>query len=163
MESNQSPNNKSKNTASSTSSGIGIGLAAFFISFSLLYILAMIIIRLLGVGGDAGIMLFVFVLPTIISSVIAVTAGIVAGGKSHKSIINENRLESPSEQAPLTEHISKEDFSKLTYRQKFVVTEYGYLLSPKNSEEVGKMLGNFQEKSVLPFCRKNGIEVTFER
>ena len=53
-----------------------------------------------------------------------------------------------------------EDFSKLTYRQRFAVTQYGYLLSPEDAEIVGKMLGNFQEKEVLPFCRTNGRKVS---
>ncbi len=54
---------------------------------------------------------------------------------------------------------SIEDFSKLTYRQRFAITEYGYLLSPEDAEVVGKMLGNFQEKDVLPFCQTNGKKV----
>jgi hypothetical protein len=54
----------------------------------------------------------------------------------------------------------KEDFSKLTYRQRFAITEYGYLLSPENAEVVGKMLGNFQEGDVLPFCQANGKKVS---
>jgi len=58
-----------------------------------------------------------------------------------------------------TNEESIEDFSKLTYRQRFAVTEYGYLLSPENAEVVGKMLGNFQEKDVLPFCQANGKKV----
>lgn len=53
-----------------------------------------------------------------------------------------------------------EDFSKLTYRQRFAVTEYGYLLLPEDAEIVGKMLGNFQEKEVLPFCQANGRKVS---
>lgn len=52
-----------------------------------------------------------------------------------------------------------ENFSKLTYRQRFAITEYGYLLSPDDAEVVGKMLGNFQEKDVLPFCQANGKKV----
>ena len=58
--------------------------------------------------------------------------------------------------------MTKEEFSKLTYRQKFAITEYGYLLSPENAEVVGKMLGNFHEKDVLPFCQANGKQVSFE-
>jgi hypothetical protein len=58
-----------------------------------------------------------------------------------------------------TNEESIENFSKLTYRQRFVITEYGYLLSPENAEVVGKMLGNFQEKDVLPFCQAYGKKV----
>ncbi len=53
-----------------------------------------------------------------------------------------------------------ENFSELTYRQRFAITEYGYLLSPEDAEAVGKMLGNFQERDVLPFCQANGKKVS---
>ena len=61
--------------------------------------------------------------------------------------------------------ITKENLSKLTYRQKFAVTEYGYLLSPEDAEIVGKMLGSIvKEKDVLPFCKANGKKViSFEK
>lgn len=56
--------------------------------------------------------------------------------------------------------INKENFSKLTYRQKFAVTEYGYLLSPEDAEVVGKMLGSMmKDKDILPFCEANGERV----
>jgi len=55
---------------------------------------------------------------------------------------------------------SIENFSKLTYRQRFAITEYGYLLSPEDAEVVGKMLGNLQEQDVLPFCQANGKKVS---
>ena len=56
--------------------------------------------------------------------------------------------------------ISKEDFSKLSYRQKFAVSEYGYLLSVEDAEIVRKMLGSIaQEKDILAFCRANGKRV----
>ncbi len=57
-------------------------------------------------------------------------------------------------------HITKEDFSKLTYRQKFALTEYGYLLSPEDAETVGKMLGSIvRSRDILPFCREHGKEI----
>src|SRR6185503_7569372 len=61
--------------------------------------------------------------------------------------------------------ISKEDFSKLSFRQKFAVTEYGYLLSLEDAEVVGKMLGSIgKEKDVLPFCQAKGKKVfSFEK
>jgi len=59
-----------------------------------------------------------------------------------------------------TNEESIENFSELTYRQRFAITEYGYLLSPENAEVVGKMLGNFQEKDVLPFCQAHGKKVS---
>lgn len=59
-----------------------------------------------------------------------------------------------------TNEESTEGFSELTYRQRFAIAEYGYLLSPENAEVVGKMLGNFQEKDVLPFCQANGKKVS---
>ena len=56
--------------------------------------------------------------------------------------------------------ISKEDFSKLSYRQIFAVTEYGYLLSIEDAEVVGKMLGSLvNEKDILQFCHANGKKV----
>jgi hypothetical protein len=56
--------------------------------------------------------------------------------------------------------ISKEDFSKLTYRQKFSVTEYGYLLSPEDAEVVGKMLESIvKENDILLFCQSRGKKV----
>jgi len=55
--------------------------------------------------------------------------------------------------------ISKEEFSKLTYRQKYAVTEYGYLLSPDDAEKVGKMLGNFKEKDIPYYCQASGRKV----
>lgn len=56
--------------------------------------------------------------------------------------------------------INKTEFSKLTYRQKFSVTEYQYLLSPNDAEIVGKMLGNFQSKDIPKFCEKKGRKVS---
>ena len=50
------------------------------------------------------------------------------------------------------ERITKAVFSKLIYRQKYAVTEYGYLLSQEDAETVGQMLGNFQEKNIPAFC-----------
>ncbi len=62
-------------------------------------------------------------------------------------------------------HITKDQFSKLTYRQKFAVTEYGYLLSQDDAEVVGKMLGSIvKERDILPFCQTNGKKVlSFEK
>jgi hypothetical protein len=56
--------------------------------------------------------------------------------------------------------ITKADFAKLTYRQKDVVTKYGYLLSPEDAETVGRMLGNFQDKNIPSFCAQRGNKVT---
>jgi hypothetical protein len=56
--------------------------------------------------------------------------------------------------------ITKAEFTELTYRQKFTVTEYGYLLSPEDAETVGKMLGGIvREKDIPPFCQANGKKV----
>jgi hypothetical protein len=56
--------------------------------------------------------------------------------------------------------ISKEDLSKLSYRQKFALTEYGYLLSSEDADVVGKMLGNIvKERDILYFCQANGKKV----
>jgi len=58
---------------------------------------------------------------------------------------------------------TKENFSQLTYRQRFAITEYGYLLSPQDAETVGKMLGSIvREKDILPFCQANGRKVSGE-
>jgi len=61
--------------------------------------------------------------------------------------------------------ITKDNFSKLTYRQKFAVTEYGYLLSPEDAEVVAKMLGNMaKDEAILAFCKTNGKKVlSFEQ
>ena len=60
--------------------------------------------------------------------------------------------------------ITKAEFSKLTYRQKYAMTEYGYLLSPEDAETVGQMLGSFQEKNIPAFCETNGKKVSsFEK
>ncbi len=56
--------------------------------------------------------------------------------------------------------ITKEEFTKLTYRQRFAITEYGYLLSKEAAETVGKMLGSFmQTKDIIQFCEENGRKV----
>ena len=56
--------------------------------------------------------------------------------------------------------ISKEDFSKLSYRQKLALSEYGYLLSVEDAETVGKMLGSItKEKDILTFCQAKGKKV----
>jgi hypothetical protein len=55
--------------------------------------------------------------------------------------------------------ISKDEFSKLTYRQKFAVTEYGVLLSPEKAEVVGKMLGDFKSKDIPSYCETHGKKV----
>ncbi len=58
---------------------------------------------------------------------------------------------------------TKENFSQLTYRQRFAITEYGYLLSPQDAETVGKMLGSIVRlKDILPFCQANGKKVSGE-
>ncbi len=59
--------------------------------------------------------------------------------------------------------IAQVDLSKLTYRQRFAVTEYGYLLSPEDAEIVGKMLGSIvQSKDVLVYCKEHGKKVSTE-
>ena len=56
--------------------------------------------------------------------------------------------------------ITDAEFSTLTYRQKFVLTEYKYLLTPEDAEQVGKMLGSLaQEKDVIAFCQAHGSKV----
>jgi hypothetical protein len=56
--------------------------------------------------------------------------------------------------------ISKEDFSKLTYRQQVAVREFKYLLSPEDAEQVGKLMGNFQDQAAKDFCRSYGQAVS---
>lgn len=61
------------------------------------------------------------------------------------------------------ESIPNEEFAKLTYPQRFAITEYGYLLSPEDAEIVGKMLGSIvKEKDVPAFCKANGKKVSVE-
>ena len=56
--------------------------------------------------------------------------------------------------------ITKEEFAKLTYRQRYTITEYGYLLSKEGAETVGKMLGSLmQTKDIIQFCKENGRKV----
>jgi len=73
---------------------------------------------------------------------------------------NEEKATSTAASTDDEIEISKEDFSKLSYRQKFAVSEYGYLLSVEDAEIVRKMLGSIaQEKDILAFCRANGKQV----
>lgn len=68
----------------------------------------------------------------------------------------------PATATPTNEEIqiTKEEFSKLTYRQRFAVTEFGYLLSPEDAEAVGKMLGNMaKNEAIISFCKMNGEKV----
>jgi len=56
--------------------------------------------------------------------------------------------------------LSKDEFKKLTYRQRYAITEYGYLLSEQDAETVGKMLGSLgKDKDIPPFCQANGKKV----
>jgi hypothetical protein len=81
--------------------------------------------------------------------------------KRHEEEITRSKKDSLVNVLPLGEvQITKAEFAKLTYRQKFAVTEYGYLLSPENAETVGKMLGNFQGKDIPLFCEQRGNKVT---
>ncbi len=61
--------------------------------------------------------------------------------------------------------ISKDELAKLTYRQRYAVTEYGYLLSEQDAETVGQMLGSIvREKDIPPFFQANGKKVlSFEQ
>jgi hypothetical protein len=97
-----------------------------------------------------------------VGGVIAIIVGIRSGIKAYN---NPQTTKSSDDLHKLfQDEESIENFSKLTYRQRFVITEYGYLLSPENAEVVGKMLGNFQEKNVLPYCQANGKKVSgFEK
>ena len=65
----------------------------------------------------------------------------------------------PIKEPELIDNISEDEFSKLTYRQKFALTNYGFLLSPEKAEVVGKMLGDFKDKDVPSYCRANGKKV----
>ncbi len=48
----------------------------------------------------------------------------------------------------------------LTYRQKRVLTEYGYLLSKENAEQVGAMLGGFKgREEIARFVEQYGEKV----
>lgn len=55
--------------------------------------------------------------------------------------------------------ITKDEFSMLTDRQKFALTEYGYLLSPEDAKHVGILMKNFVgEKGILDFCQSHGTK-----
>jgi hypothetical protein len=55
--------------------------------------------------------------------------------------------------------ISPEQFAGLTYRQKYAITEYGYLLSPEDAEIIGKMLADYKDKEIPSFCQAHGKRV----
>jgi len=84
----------------------------------------------------------------------------VVKAKGGQIMNNEEKATSTAASIDDEIEISKEDFSKLSYRQKFAVSEYGYLLSVQDAEIVRKMLGSIaQEKDILAFCRANGKQV----
>jgi len=84
----------------------------------------------------------------------------VVKAKGGQIMNNEEKATSTAASTDDEIEISKEDFSKLSYRQKFAVSEYGYLLSVEDAEIVRKMLGSIaQEKDILAFCRANGKQV----
>jgi len=84
----------------------------------------------------------------------------VVKAKGGQIMNNEEKATSTAASIDDEIEISKEDFSKLSYRQKFAVSEYGYLLSVEDAEIVRKMLGSIaQEKDILAFCRANGKQV----
>jgi len=84
----------------------------------------------------------------------------VVKAKGGQIMNNEEKATSTAASTDDEIEISKEDFSKLSYRQKFAVSEYGYLLSVEDAEIVRKMLGSIaQEKDILAFCRANGKRV----
>jgi len=56
--------------------------------------------------------------------------------------------------------ISPEQLANLTYRQKYVVTEYEYLLSPEDAETIGKMLAAYKDEEIPSFCHKHGKRVS---
>ena len=54
-------------------------------------------------------------------------------------------------------HISDVEMKALTYRQRRVLDDYGYLLSREDAEIVGQMLGNFtNSKMIAEFVKQNG-------
>lgn len=73
--------------------------------------------------------------------------------------LEEDTLTASETNANNEVEITKADFAGLTYRQKFVVTEYGYLLSPDDAEVVGNMLGKFEDKNIPTFCAQRGQRV----
>jgi hypothetical protein len=70
-------------------------------------------------------------------------------------------------QAPITgksdasRSLTKEEYGKLTYRQRFAVKEFGYLLSIEDAETVGKMIGNFNDEEAYNFSQERGSKVTY--
>ena len=152
------PKNKSKHIAISVFIGIGKGIGAFLLTG----IIGIILVLLSSLIWFESIPLMILGLTLLVGGVIAIIVGIRGGIKAYN---NPQTTKSSDDLYKLFrdgEYI--ENFSKLTYRQRFVITEYGYLLSKENAEVVGKMLGNFQEKDVLPYCHANGKKVSgFEK
>lgn len=63
----------------------------------------------------------------------------------------------------LPRQLSRKEVASLTYRQKRILTEYGYLLSVESAEEVGRMLGNLKgREDILQFIKKFGEEVNYK-
>jgi len=65
-----------------------------------------------------------------------------------------------STQADEKTQINPEQLAKLTYRQKYAVTEYGYLLSREDAETIGKMLAEYKDGEIPSFCQEHGKRVT---
>lgn len=57
--------------------------------------------------------------------------------------------------------ISSDEFAQLTYRQKYAITEYGFLLSSEDAEVVGEMLRDYRDEEIPAFCQKQGKKVEY--
>ena len=142
MESNNNSKNSHKKTTTKILVAITKGVSAGIVS-----LLFFLFLQFADALGDWLLYL---------GGLIAIIVVIVFGRRIFRNKKREKLVHSFYEE-------SIEDFSKLTYRQRFAITEYGYLLSPENAELVGKMLGNSQDEEILPFCQANGKKVSVEK
>ena len=159
MESKINSRNKANDILRSILAGVGIMIGVFLFSASSIGFLSLVLAVLFSCGEFCLSVIILF--SPILGGLIGLFAGTVGGLRKYKSLQSENITNSSNDES--IENISKDDFSKLNYRQRFVLTEYGFLLSPENAEVVGEMLGNFQDKDVLSFCRANGKKVSVEK
>jgi hypothetical protein len=131
-------------------SGIRRAIVGFFVVTILSGLLIFMYFTIFGTFTEVGPQLVVCLSP-IIGGLAAIIAGIRGGIKTYSK---PQTLSSDDLYKLFKDEESKENFSKLTYRQRFAITEYGYLLSPENAEAVGKCWEIFKRKMCFLFARQ---------
>jgi len=151
MESQTNARNNVNDIFKSILAGVGIMIGVFVFATSSIALLGLILMLLFMPSTCEICLPVIIIISPILGGLIALFAGIVGGLRKYKNPKSENITTASNDES--IENISREDFSKLNYRQRFALTEYGYLLSPENAEVMGKMLGNYQDKDILPFLQ----------